>query len=122
VLFKHKNSVAKNTTTATAEKTTLTLMKGTIIQWTIVIPRQAAELLHVQVRYHGQQIIPFNRDESYNIADSKHPWEETIDIHDKPYELDFIAWNTDDRHTHEFIALINMMPYRKTSFWRRLVQ
>lgn len=119
MLYKHYNQVAVNTAEKDAEATSIAVIKGVIKQWIIFIPHQAADLLHVQVRYHDQQVIPFNRDESYNVANSKVPWEDHFEVLEAPYELDFIAWNEDDLYPHEFIALINIIPIEKLSFWRR---
>ena len=111
MLFKISRSVPANTTRDNPDWQKLRVMKGTIIQWIVFMPEEAADLLRFMVEYHGVQILPFNRPESIYGMNKPVPIPEKIKVDDAPYELDVFAWNSDDTYSHEYNLHVNIEPH-----------
>jgi len=109
MLYKKSRDVPTGTTMQSPDWQKLKITQGTIRGWLLFMPVEAANLLHIQVRYHGHQILPINENESlygggyfFNIA-------ENVEINDAPFELDIFAWNSDTTYTHEYNLHVNIL-------------
>ena len=114
MIYKISHEVPANTTRDNPDWQKLKICKGTIIQWIIFMPEEAADLLHFTVEYHGVQILPYNRPESIYGLFTPTMIPESLRIDDKPYELDIYAWNTDDTYPHEYNLHVNIEPPKPT--------
>ena len=110
MLFKISHSVAANTTTLNPDWQKLQVTKGQIKRWLIILPVEASNLLQLQIRYHGHQILPISEDEWYYAGGFFFDPEEWIKLEELPYELDIYAINTDTNESHEYNIYVNIKP------------
>jgi len=107
--FRVNEIVPANTTEATALETRLLLTRGTIVEWDVGAPDEAANLLKLQAFYHGQQILPFNPGKLIYPAAVKAPKKDNYPLDVVPYELVFKAWNEDDSYAHEYWVDVTLL-------------
>lgn len=110
MLYKMGNTVAANTTEATAEETRLHITKGVVLEWDIGAPDEASNLLHLKIFHGGQQIVPFNRETDILPSTLKRPFQEYFEVSAEPFELVFMAWNEDDFYPHEYWVHVTVLP------------
>jgi len=110
MIYKVSNSVAANTTEATAEETRLKITKGVIMEWDIGGFDEGADLLHLKIFQSDQQLVPFNREADVYPAMMKRPFWEYFPVTAEPFELVFSAWNEDDSYSHEYWVHVTVMP------------
>jgi len=130
MLFKLTRSVPANTTKNNPDFQKLKIARGTLEQWFIVMPEEAADLLHVAVEYHNTQIMPFTGSTWLHGLFVPIVMKESIEIKDSPYYLDVYAYNEDDTYPHEYNLHVNIIPERPVipgapspetlSRWKRL--
>ena len=104
------NSVAANTTESTAEETRLKITHGVIMEWDIGGAPEGADLLHLKIFHGDHQLIPFNREADVWPSLMKRPFIEYFPVTSEPFELVFLAWNTDDSYPHEFWVHVTILP------------
>lgn len=107
--FRVNESVPVNTTEANAQETRLLLTSGTIVEWDVGAPDEAANLLKLQVFYHGSQILPFNPGKNIYPSAVKAPKKDNYPLDVQPYELVFKAWNEDDSYPHEYWVDVTLL-------------
>ena len=110
MLFKLTRSVPANTTSNNPDFQKLKIARGTLSQWFIVMPEEAADLLHVAVEYHNTQIMPFSGSTWLHGLFVPIVMTEKIEIKDSPYYLDIYAYNEDDTYPHEYNVHVNIIP------------
>jgi len=110
MFFNDIYTVPANTTDQAPSWRKLQVAKGTILKWGLYGPDEKADLLHVRIEYHGQQILPFGGMRWMYPFDSSHPIDENIKLSDSPYVLDVFAYNEDDTHGHEYILFVVIEP------------
>lgn len=110
MLFKKFQSIPANTTADNPNWQKLDVAKGEIVQWVIFFDPEAADLLHVRIEYHNNQIMPFSGSEWLVGFFTNTPMKESIKIDAPPYTLDIFAYNEDDTHPHEYFIHPILMP------------
>ena len=109
MLFKLSRSVPKNTAASAPDWQKLKLDRGTLVQWLIQMPEEAADLLKFRVEYHHTQILPFTGSTwMYGLFEPT-VIQENLLVHDAPYTLDVYAINSDDTHAHEYNIYANII-------------
>jgi len=109
LLFKLSRSVPKNTTTLAPDWQKLKLNRGTLVQWLIQMPEEAADLLKFRVEYHHTQILPFTGSTWIYGLFEPTVIQENLLVHDAPYTLDVYAINSDDTYSHEYNIYANII-------------
>jgi len=102
VLYKKYASIPANTTVAAPNWQKLQVCKGTIKEWIVFCPEECADLMKFKVRYKGNQLLPFSRDEWMDALRSPIPIKENLELKVPPYVLDVYAYNLDDSYSHEY--------------------
>jgi hypothetical protein len=110
MMFKKSSSVPANTTSNDPSFVKLRIAKGTITEWIVFSPEEAADLLQLRIFYHGSQIFPFSPDEWYYGVFVPLRIPDEIEIKDSPYELDIIAINSDDTFPHDYHVQVVITP------------
>ena len=110
MLFKISHSVAANTTAQDPDWQKLQVARGQIKRWLIILPVEASNLLQLQIRYHGHQILPINEDEWYYAGGFMFDPEDWIELDEADYELDVYAKNADTVESHEYNIYCNIKP------------
>ena len=62
-----------------------------------------------KVRYKGNQLLPFSRDEWMDALTTPFPIMENLGLDVSPYVLDVYAYNLDTRHSHEYNLYCNVL-------------
>ena len=127
MMYKIRRSVPANTPRNNPDWQKLKISKGTIIQWIIFMPDECADLLQLQVYYHGHPVLPFNEDQwmyGFFIPTSI---PDKLEIDAAPFYLDIYAVNLDDAYSHEYNLYVNIEPKKPvkpatelTSIWEKL--
>jgi hypothetical protein len=98
--YKWERSIPANTLEAGALEEYLQLTRGTIREIHVGFPPGPAGLVHLQVRDHGWQIVPWTPLQS--LAWDNYvfvlPCDYELDI--EPFDLTIRAWNLDDSYAH----------------------
>jgi hypothetical protein len=107
VYYKWERSSPANTLEADAIEDRLQLTWGTIKEIHVGFPPGPAGLVHIQVRDHGWQIVPWTPLQS--LAWDNYvfvlPCDYRLDV--EPYDLTIRAWNLDDSYPHTvFVAVV----------------
>lgn len=110
MIYKASDSVAANTTEATAEETRLKVTHGVVLEWDIGAFEEGADLLHLKIFRGDHQLVPFNRDADILPALLKKPFQEHYEVVQEPYELIFKAWNEDDSYPHRYWVHVTVLP------------
>ena len=110
MLYKLSRSVPKSTTELSPDWQKLKIGRGTLMQWLIQMPEEAADLLQFRVEYHGTQILPFTGKQWIYGLFEPTLISENLLIIDKPYTLDVFAKNSDDSYPHEYNLYANIIP------------
>ena len=110
MLFKLTRSVPANTKELTPDWQKLVVARGTLVQWFLLMPEEAADLLHVRAEYHQTQIIPFSGSTWLHGLFMPIVMTESIDIKVSPYVFDIYAYNEDDTYPHEYNVHVNIIP------------
>lgn len=108
--FRAYKSVPANTTRDNPTWQKLRIMPGEIIGWIIFSDPEAADQLYYRIEYHNSQLVPAGESEYLNAFLTSHIVPESILIDDPEYNLDIYAYNTDDRHPHEYFIHPIIMP------------
>jgi hypothetical protein len=109
MLYKISHDVAANTTQQNPDRQKLKITKGVIKGWYIFFPDETADVLHLQIRYHGHQILPINDTENLYGGGCLFDIEENVAVDKAPYELDIYSWNDDDSYPHEYNIHVNIL-------------
>ena len=85
---------------AAALETTFGLARGRLTRLVVGFPPGAVALAHVQIRYHGWQLCPWNLGGS--LAWDNYVYEMSLiyDLIEEPYEIIVRTWNEDDSYAH----------------------
>ena len=110
MLYHLTHSVDANTTEVAPDWQKLDVSKGTIVQWVLFMPEEAANLLHVRVEYHNSQLLPFKGKSWIHGWFTPFPVMEKMKIDGAPYVLDVFAYNEDDSYSHEYNLFVNIEP------------
>ena len=62
-----------------------------------------------KVRYKGNQLLPFSRDEWMDALTTPFPIMENLGLDVSPYVLDVYAYNLDTRHSHEYNLYVDVL-------------
>lgn len=110
MMFKKSYHVSANTTLQNQNHKQLQIAKGTIIGWIVFMPKQAADLLQLNIQYHNLQIFPFSGSEWYYGNFKAFLIPDNFPVLDAPYRLDIYAINTDDTFQHEYNVEVLIEP------------
>jgi len=100
-------SVPRNTPATEPVEQSLGMVQGMIKEILVGFPPGCAALTHVQLYYHGWQLLPANYGES--LAWDAYIYELPLKfpLDEVPYQIDIKAWNEDDSYDHTvFIGVI----------------
>ena len=103
-------SVPANTTASNPSKRIIHVSKGSIKQWVVYSPNEAANLLHVRVSWNGHKILPYGDLLWMYPFDSSSPILENLVIGDFPLDVTIEAYNEDDSYPHEYIIYLVIEP------------
>jgi len=109
MLYKINRDVPANTAIAAPDWQKLQVCKGTIKQWIIFCPEECADLMKFKVRYKGNQLLPFSRDEWMDALYEPTILKENLELDVSPYVLDVYAYNIDDSYSHEYNLYVNVL-------------
>lgn len=105
-----RDTVAANTTEATAQDKRLKITHGVIVGWDIGGFDEGADLLHLKIFRGNLQLVPFNEDEDVWPSMEKGPSRAYFEILQQPYELRCLAWNEDDSYPHQYWVQVTVLP------------
>jgi len=109
LLYKINRDVPANTAIASPDWQKLQVCKGTIKEWIVYGPSEAADITKFRVEYKGTQIFPFTRDEWMEVFPTPIKFIENLTLDASPYVLDVYAYNTGDRLSHEDNLYVNVL-------------
>ena len=109
MLYKINRDVPANTAIASPDWQKLQVCKGTIKEWIVYGPREAADLVRFRVEYKGNQIFPFTRGEWMDVFPNAIRITENLKLDASPYVLDVFAYNLGNRLTHEYNLYCNVL-------------
>ena len=109
MLYKKYASIPANTTAAAPNWQKLQVCKGTIKEWIVFCPEECADLMKFKVRYKGNQLLPFSRDEWMDALTTPFPIMENLGLDVSPYVLDVYAYNLDERYSHEYNLYVDVL-------------
>ena len=109
LLYKINRDVPANTAIASPDWQKLQVCKGTIKEWIVYGPKQAADITKFRVEYKGTQIFPFTRGEWMDVFPNAVKFAENLKLDASPYVLDVFAYNLGDRLTHEYNLYVNVL-------------
>jgi len=92
-------------------KTTLKLSRGRLTGGFLYFPRGPAGYLHFQAFVSSWQILPYNKDQSYQLNGCVIPLYLNIDFFEPPFLIDFITWNDSPDYVHAMSVGIFLDPY-----------
>lgn len=89
-----------NITENNAIKTVLEIDAGTIQFIDVIIPPGACGLMHVTVKYHTIQILPFNPTGTISGDSMDTRYDIYYDVTEPPNEIEIMSYNLDDTYDH----------------------
>lgn len=101
----------KNTAQSSPLVSTLKLSRGEIYGGWLYFPYGPAGTLHAQIWHRDIQLAPFNRGASYNLDDAVIRLSIRQFLHDPPYTIDLVTWNTSTNTDHALNFGIWLRPY-----------
>lgn len=112
-MFKLSYKVPANTSPQVATHKKLSIAKGRIIGWIVFTPEESADLLKLNIQYHGLQLFPFTGSEWWYGNTNAFLIPEDFSVLDSPYVLDIYAFNLDDTFDHEYIVCAVIDPVKE---------
>ena len=91
-------------------RTSMPLVKGTIVQMGVFVPPGSNGLAHLKILYGINQLFPSNEQGDFSASGILFTWPEDIVLDTDPVILTALTWNDDDTYPHTVHVRIAVTP------------
>ena len=110
-------TIPANTLQASPQKTILKLCYGIIHKVDIVFPSGCSGLVGISVNNATHQVWPTNRGQHFCSDGETISWREFLENTTEPFELNALAWNTDQTYEHRLTVRVGVLPLSVVAPW-----
>jgi len=98
-------------TRAEPKRTVLKMSRGRVTEGWVYFPSGPAGTLHAVILRASLQIAPVDRDQSYALDDVIAPLRPAFDLHQPPFQVTVLTWNTSTQYDHVLTISLTLDPF-----------